>query len=67
MPVSIARLHSPKRDMAIVAAAGPSESADGAVMTAVLLLAHSLVHTAAAEAVPLLLMSVCPGYSSTWC
>ena len=59
VPVSIARLHSPKRDMAIVAAAGPGVNLLMALLwSAVLLLAHSLVHTAAAVAVPLLLMSV---------
>ncbi len=59
VPVSVGRLGSPKRDMAIVAAAGPAVNLVMAVIwSLVLLLAHSLVHTAQTLAVPLLLMSV---------
>ena len=59
VPVSVARLHSPKRDMAIVAAAGPGANLLMAVgWSLVLLLAHNLVHTSETVAVPLLLMSV---------
>lgn len=59
VPVSVARLHSPKRDMAIVAAAGPGVNLLMAIgWSLVLLLAHSLVHAAQAIALPLLLMSV---------
>jgi len=59
VPVSVARLHSPKRDMAIVAAAGPGANLLMAVAwSLVLLLAHGLVHTSQMVAVPLLLMAV---------
>jgi len=59
VPVSVARLHSPKRDMAIVAAAGPGANLLMAlVWSLVLLLAHSLIHTSQVVAVPLLLMAV---------
>lgn len=59
VPVSVGRLHSPKRDMAIVAAAGPAVNLIMAlVWTLVLLLAHSLIHSLQAVALPLLLMSV---------
>jgi len=59
VPVSVRRLRSPKRDMAIVAAAGPAVNLLMAlVWTAVLLLAHQLIHSAQAVAQPLLLMAV---------
>jgi Zn-dependent protease len=59
VPVSVSRLHSPKRDMAIVAAAGPGANLAMALLwSGVLLLAHAMVHSAQAVAVPLLLMSV---------
>lgn len=59
VPVSVGRLGSPKRDMAIVAAAGPAINLVMAVIwTLLLLLAHQLVHTSQVVAIPLLLMSV---------
>lgn len=59
VPVSAARLHSPKRDMAIVAAAGPGANLLMALgWSLVLLLAHKLIHSAQVVALPLLLMSV---------
>ena len=59
VPVSVARLHSPKRDMAIVAAAGPGANLLMALAwSLVLLLAHSLIHTSQVVAIPLLLMAV---------
>lgn len=59
VPVAVERLGRPKRDMAIVAAAGPGVNLVMAIMwSLVLLLAHSLVHTMHAVAIPLLLMSV---------
>ena len=59
VPVSVGRLHSPKRDMAIVAAAGPAVNLIMALLwTLVLLLAHSLIHNLQSVALPLLLMSV---------
>lgn len=59
VPVSIERLRSPKRDMAIVAAAGPAVNLMMALgWSLVLLLAHQFVHAAQSIAVPLLLMSV---------
>ncbi|MGB5199797.1 MAG: site-2 protease family protein [Sedimenticolaceae bacterium] len=59
VPVSVRRLHSPKRDMAIVAAAGPAVNLIMALgWSVVLLIAHSLVHTQQFLAVPLLLMAV---------
>jgi len=59
VPVSVARLHSPKRDMAIVAAAGPGANLLMAILwSLVLLLAHGLIHTSQVVAVPLLLMAV---------
>jgi Zn-dependent protease len=59
VPVSVERLGKPKRDMAIVAAAGPAVNLAMAVLwSVVLLLAHNLVHTIPAVAVPLLLMSI---------
>ncbi|MGB5451736.1 MAG: site-2 protease family protein [Sedimenticolaceae bacterium] len=59
VPVSVGRLHSPKRDMAIVAAAGPAVNLIMAlVWTLVLLLAHSLIDSLQSVALPLLLMSV---------
>jgi Zn-dependent protease len=59
VPVLPSRLRSPRRDMAIVAAAGPAVNLLMAlVWSLLLLLAHSLVHTAQLVAIPLLLMSV---------
>jgi Zn-dependent protease len=59
VPVSPSRLHSPRRDMAVVAAAGPAVNLVMALIwSLVLLVAHSLVHTSQAIAIPLLLMSV---------
>ncbi len=59
VPVSMARLRSPKRDMAIVAAAGPGVNLLMALgWSLVLLLAQGLIHSAQAVALPLLLMSV---------
>ncbi|MCB1772865.1 MAG: site-2 protease family protein [Gammaproteobacteria bacterium] len=59
VPVVASRLHSPKRDMAIVAAAGPAVNLLMALAwSLVLLLAHSLVHSVHVVAIPLLLMSV---------
>jgi Zn-dependent protease len=59
VPVSVGRLRSPKRDMAIVAAAGPGVNLLMAVLwSLVLLLAHNLIHSMQAVALPLLLMSV---------
>jgi len=58
VPVSVRRLHSPKRDMAIVAAAGPAVNLLMALIwTAVLLLAHQQIHAMPAVALPLLLMA----------
>lgn len=59
VPVSVQRLRSPKRDMAIVAAAGPAVNLIMALLwTAILLTAHNLMHLMQAVALPLLLMSV---------
>ena len=59
VPVSVERLGKPKRDMAIVAAAGPAVNLVMAVLwSIVLLLAHNLVHSMPAIAVPVLLMSI---------
>ena len=59
VPVSVRRLNSPKRDMAIVAAAGPAVNLAMALgWSVVLLIAHSLIHTQQFLAVPLLLMAV---------
>jgi Zn-dependent protease len=59
VPVSVGRLGSPKRDMAIVAAAGPGVNLLMALIwSLVLLVAHSLVHSMQMVAIPLLLMSV---------
>lgn len=59
VPVVVSRLHHPRRDMAIVAAAGPAVNLMMAVVwSLMLLLAHNLVHTAQAIAIPLLLMAV---------
>jgi Zn-dependent protease len=59
VPVSVDRLGSPRRDMALVAAAGPGINLVMAfAWSLVLLFAHSLVHTAHAVAIPLLLMAV---------
>jgi Zn-dependent protease len=59
VPVSVGRLGSPKRDMAIVAAAGPMVNLLMAIVwSLILLLAHGLIHSAQVVAVPLLLMAV---------
>jgi Zn-dependent protease len=59
VPVSVRRLRSPKRDMAIVAAAGPAVNLLMALAwLVVLLLAHKLIHSMPAVAEPLLLMAV---------
>ena len=58
VPVAVARLGSPKRDMAIVAAAGPGVNLLMAfIWSLLLLLAHSQVHDMQMIAIPLLLMS----------
>lgn len=59
VPVLAERLNSPKRDMAIVAAAGPGVNLLMAIFWSVLLLlAHNLVHTMPSVALPLILMGV---------
>jgi Zn-dependent protease len=59
VPVAVERLGRPKRDMAIVAAAGPAVNLAMAILwSLILLLAHNLVHTVPAIAIPLLLMSI---------
>jgi Zn-dependent protease len=59
VPVSVRRLHSPKRDMAIVAAAGPAVNLVMALAwTAIMLLTHKWMHSMPAVAEPLLLMAV---------
>mgnify|MGYP001813925720 CR=1 FL=1 len=59
VPVSVRQLRSPKRDMAIVAAAGPAVNLIMALLWTVILLAtHNLMHSMPAVALPLLLMSV---------
>jgi Zn-dependent protease len=59
VPVAVQRLRSPKRDMAIVAAAGPAVNlAMGLIWTLAMLLAHRLIHSMPAVAEPLLLMAV---------
>jgi Zn-dependent protease len=59
VPVAIRRLRHPKRDMAIVAAAGPAVNLAMAILWSLaLVLAHHLVHALPAVAVPLLLMSI---------
>ena len=59
VPVAVQRLRSPKRDMAVVAAAGPAVNlAMGLIWTLVLLLAHRLIHSMPVVAEPLLLMAV---------
>lgn len=58
VPVSVGRLRSPKRDMAIVAAAGPGANLLMALgWSLVLLMAQRLIPGSEAVAVPLLLMS----------
>lgn len=58
VPVAFNRLRSPRRDMAIVAAAGPGSNLVMAVLwSLVLLVAHNLVHTVQAVALPLMLMA----------
>lgn len=59
VPVSIRQLRSPKRDMALVAAAGPAVNLLMAIgWSLVLLGAHRLVHSAEMVAMPLMLMAV---------
>lgn len=59
VPVSVERLGHPKRDMAIVAAAGPAVNLVMAVVwSLVLLVAHQMVHSLPNVAVPLMLMSI---------
>lgn len=59
VPVAVQRLGHPKRDMAIVAAAGPAVNLVMATLwSLVLLVAHYLVHSLPALAVPLLLMAI---------
>lgn len=59
VPVAVGRLRSPKRDMAVVAAAGPAVNlAMALIWVLVLLLAHRLIHSMQAVAEPLLLMAV---------
>ena len=59
VPVMVNRLHSPQRDMAVVAAAGPGSNLLMAVVwSLVLLLAQSLLHSMHAVGLPLMLMSV---------
>jgi Zn-dependent protease len=59
VPVSVGRLRHPKRDMAIVAAAGPAVNLLMAIVWSIaLLIAHNLVHSLPAIAVPLLLMAI---------
>jgi Zn-dependent protease len=59
VPVSVGRLGSPKRDMAVVAAAGPAVNLLMAILWSVLLLlAHNLVHSFQVIALPFLMMSV---------
>ena len=59
VPVSVGRLRHPKRDMAIVAAAGPAVNLIMAIVWSIVLLtAHQLVHSLPALAVPLLLMAI---------
>ena len=59
VPVSVLQLHSPKRDMAIVAAAGPAVNLLMALIwLVILLLAHAQIHAMPAVALPLLLMAV---------
>lgn len=59
VPVAVGRLNSPKRDMAIVAAAGPGSNLLMALIwSLVLVFAHSMVHAAQTVAVPLMLMAV---------
>ena len=59
VPVAVQRLRSPKRDMAVVAAAGPAVNlAMGLIWALVLLLAHRLIPSMPVVAEPLLLMAV---------
>jgi len=59
VPVSVGRLRHPKRDMAIVAAAGPAVNLLMAIVWSIaLVVAHNLVHSAPAVAVPVLLMAI---------
>ncbi len=59
VPVMVERLRSPRRDMAIVAVAGPAVNLVMAIIwSLLLLLAHSLVHTVHLVAIPLLLAAV---------
>ena len=59
VPVVPARLREPRRDMAIVAAAGPGVNLLMALgWSLVLLFAHRMIHTLPAVAMPMLLMAV---------
>jgi Zn-dependent protease len=59
VPVAVERLGHPKRDMAIVAAAGPAVNLLMALLwSLILLIAHNLVHSLSTVAIPLLLMSI---------
>jgi Zn-dependent protease len=59
VPVAVQRLRSPKRDMAVVAAAGPAVNlAMALIWTLVLLLVHRLIQSMPVVAEPLLLMAV---------
>jgi Zn-dependent protease len=59
VPVAVERLGHPKRDMAIVAAAGPAVNLLMALLwSLILLVAHNLVHSLSTVAIPLLLMSI---------
>ena len=59
VPVSVRKLHSPKRDMAIVAAAGPAVNLLMALMwSAILWLAHQQMQVMQEVALPILLMAV---------
>ena len=59
VPVTVRRLRSPKRDMAVVAAAGPAVNLAMALIWAlVLVLSHRSIHALQSVAEPLLLMAV---------
>jgi len=59
VPVAVERLGHPKRDMAIVAAAGPAVNLVMALLwSLILIVAHNLVHSLTVVAIPLLLMAI---------
>mgnify|MGYP000724166475 CR=1 FL=1 len=67
VPVSVGRLRHPKRDMAIVAAAGPAVNLLMAIVWSIaLLIAHNLVHSLPAIAVPLLLIALVLAVRGFW-